>query len=102
MQRDVKLLPISSNADHKGELVLVGDRDEKTNLWRLPINPTAKPTGNQIAHLDLHMTTNQSTIHVAQNIYTLPYKQKQLKVMHQIFSCPPIDTLIQAIQHTHL
>ena len=59
---------------HKGQLVLVGDRDEKTNLWRLPINSTAKPTGNWLAHLDLHMTPNQSSTHVAQNGYTQPYK----------------------------
>ena len=67
---------------HKCQLVLVGDRDEKMNLWRLPINPTAKSTRNRLAHLGLHLTPNQSTTHVAQNVYTLPYKQKQLKFMH--------------------
>ena len=61
---------------HKGRLVLIGDRDEKTNLWRLPINPKAKPTGNWLAHFYLHMTPNQSSSHVAQNVYTLPYKYK--------------------------
>ena len=35
---------------HEGRLVLVGDRDEKTNLWRLPINPTPKPTSDRLAH----------------------------------------------------
>ena len=74
---------------HKGHLVLVGDRDEETNLWRLPVNPTAKPTHDRLAHLDLHMTPKQATNHVAQNVYTIPYKQNQLKFMHQTFFCPP-------------
>ena len=87
---------------HKDQLVLVGDRDEKTNLWRLPINPTAKTTGNGIVHLGLHTTPNQFSNHVAQNIYTLLYKQNQLKFMHQTYFCPPIETLIQAIQRMHL
>ena len=39
---------------------------------------------------------------VAQNVYTLPYKKNQLKFMHQTLFCPPIETLIQAIQHMHL
>jgi hypothetical protein len=87
---------------HKGWLVLIGDRDENTNLWRLPINPTAKPTGNRLAHLKLHMTLNKFATHIAQNVYTLPYKHNQLKFMHQTFFCPPIETLTQAIQSTHL
>ena len=80
----------------------MGDRDEETNLWRLPINPTAKPTHDWLAHLDLHMTPKQATNHVAQNVYTIPYKQNQLKFMHQTFFCPPIETLIQAIPRKHL
>ena len=87
---------------HKGHLVLVGDRDEETYLWRLPINPTAKPTHDRLAYLDLHMTPKQATNHVAQNVYTIPYKQNQLKFMHQTFFCPPIKTLIQAIHREHL
>ena len=39
---------------YKNELVLIGDRDVKSNLWRLPINPVSKPTNNPtILPLDL-------------------------------------------------
>ena len=62
---------------HKSQLVFVGERDEET-------------TGNWLAHLDLHMTPNQSATHVVQNVYTLPYKQNQLKFMHQTFFVSPL------------
>ena len=48
------------------------------------------------------MTPKQATNHVAQNVYTIPYKQNQLKFIHQTFFCPPIETLIQAIHREHL
>jgi len=48
------------------------------------------------------MTPNQTTNHVAQNVYTLPYKQNQLKFMRQPFFRPPIETQIQAIHRENL
>ena len=38
-------------------------------------------------------TPKQATNHVAQNVYTIPYKQNHLKFMHQTFFYPHIETL---------
>ena len=95
---------------YNNKLVLTGDRDPMTALWRLPINPvtTKRESTMHIASLDLHQGANQTLQHDAQiqhaanNVYTLPYKQNQLKYMHQTFFNPPITTLIDAIQNSQL
>ena len=69
------------------ELDLVGDRDPKLNLWRLPINSIAKPTSNPtLQPLDLHVGPTQPITHSAFNVYTILHRQNQLKYMHQFFS----------------
>ena len=75
----------------KNKLVLVGVRDVTTGLWQLPINPSehAKPTSTVVDHLDLHVPLNQ-IYHSANGLYTMPYKQNQLKYMHQAFFSLPI------------
>ena len=85
-------------------LVLMGGRDQQTGLWKLSVNPVSKPTHaiSTISSLDLHMLPNQSINHLASNVYTLTYKQTQIKHMHQSFSVPPIATLIYAIQNDQL
>jgi hypothetical protein len=35
-------------------------------------------------------------------MYTLPFKQQQLKYMHQAFFSPPISTLFKAINNNQL
>ena len=83
---------------YKNRLVLVGGRDEATQLWKLPINPTKNPNdaSTTIANLDLHVMPKQKISHTANALYTLPYKQNQLKYMHQAFFNPPVQTLIKA------
>ena len=76
---------------YKGELVLAGCRDEQSGMWKLPINPINKNNDN--AYLDL-APTNKVAGHTASNLYTLLYKQQQLKYMHQTFFNPPIATII--------
>ena len=56
----------------------------------------------RIQSLNLHLLSNQSTHHMAHNICSPPYKQNQLKHMHQSFVSPPIVTLIQAININQL
>ena len=73
---------------YKGNIVLSGTRDPISGLWRVPINPTAKV--NTLTHLDLATTKPQEQY--AANLYTLPFKQQQLKCMHQAFFSPPIHT----------
>ena len=75
---------------YKGNLVLSGGKDANTALWKLPINTTTNQMHNQQGHqieaLDLCTTESnqQSTMHAAKSsLYTLPYKQNQLKYMHQ-------------------
>jgi hypothetical protein len=80
-----------------GTTVLEGPRDHQTKLWHLPINPTDTRTPIPPNRLEKHPTT-----HRAMNAYTLPTKQQALKYMHQILFCPPIPTLIAAIENDQL
>ena len=71
------------------KLMLAGQRDPFTTLWRLPINPAAPPsTTNLIVQQDLHISPRQQISHAthqASNVHTLPYLQNQVKYMHQTF-----------------
>ena len=92
---------------YKGQLVLTGDRDPSTSLWRLPINPTR---ARENTADDLHRPIIQGTKHnttistydAAFNVYTIPHKQNQLKYIHQSFFSPPLPTLIKAIRNDQL
>ena len=84
---------------YKGELVLAGGRDEQSGMWKLPINPINKNNDN--TDLDL-APTNKGVDHTASNLYTLPYKQQQLKYMHQALFNPPIATIIDAANNNQL
>jgi hypothetical protein len=69
------------------KLVLSGKRDTQTGLWKVPINPTFKRP-QVLPHLDLEISnrTSDQMYHMAANVYTLPFKQQQLKFIHQVFS----------------
>ena len=77
------------------KIVLVGDQDPTTQLWRLPIKPNKKSSNSSstINNLDRHLQNNQPIPHTANTLYTLPYKQNQLKYMHQVFCNAPLQTL---------
>ena len=88
---------------YKGKIVLAGGKDNNTALWKLPINPKTNPTPNrQRYHLEaFNICTEkgkqQSTLHTANaSLYTLPYKQNQIKYMHQAFFNAPIKMIIDA------
>jgi hypothetical protein len=81
----------------EGKTVLEGPRDPNTKLWHLPINPTGTPTAGKPSN----NMTNQ-TAHIAMTAYTMPTKQQALKFMHQTLFCPPIPTLIAAIENKQL
>eukprot|EP00804_Cyclotella_cryptica_P011139 CCRYP_020834-RA/>CCRYP_020834-RA protein AED:0.37 eAED:0.22 QI:0/0/0/0.66/1/1/3/0/880 len=83
---------------YKGILVLSGTRDPSPGLWRVPINPAS--TVSIRNHLDLSRDTPHRQY--AANLYTLPFKQQQLKYMHQSFFSPPTNTLIKAINNGQL
>ena len=70
---------------YQGKLVLTGDRNPTTQLWRLPINPTGKST-NAFSYLDLQTRANQTVHHGANALYTLPFKQNQLNSCIKLFS----------------
>ena len=71
---------------HNNRLVLQGDRDPGTNLWRLPITPTMTPTA----------APTTTPPHIANNVHTITHIQNRVKYMHQAFFCPPIQTLLRA------
>ena len=56
---------------------------------------------NENAYLDLALT-NKGAGHTESNLYTLPYKQQQLKYMQQSFFNPPIATIIDAANNNQL
>ena len=84
---------------YKGNLVLSGGKDTNNALWKLPIDPTTNQMHNQQGHhleaLNLCTTrcNQKSTLHAANaSLYTLPYKQNQLKYMPQLFFNAPLST----------
>ena len=97
---------------YKGELVLSGGRDKKTEMWQLTINPVSK--NNTLEGLDLPITAPRRgaitqarhnarfAIDGANNLHTLPYKHQQLKYMHQSFFNPPIQTIAEAANNEQL
>ena len=89
---------------YKGELVLSGGRDERTRMWKLPINPIS--TTKSMDALDLHVPQQRqqgtSITNTASNLYTLPYKHQQLKYMHQTFFSSPSQTIVEAANNNQL
>ena len=79
---------------YKGELMLTGGRDRKTRMWKLPINPVSRD--NTLLSLDLPLQGPRRQHHSTNSLYTLPFKQQQLKYMHQLFFNLPLQTLIAA------
>ena len=82
---------------------MVGGRDKATGLWQLPINPTGKATkkSDMIDHLDLQLPATKMQ-HGANGLYTMPYKQNQLKYMHQSFFNLPLKQIIDAAMNGQL
>ena len=79
------------------ELVLEGGRDATTNLWRLPLSPhapPAPPAPTPVAYNGTHSTpTMRNSVN---NVHTIPHLQNRVKYMHQVFFCPPQQTLLRA------
>ena len=77
---------------YQGQLVLTGDRDANTSLWRLPINPT-KAKASAAGNLYQPMMQTKARMHNAMlsttdaafSVYTIPHKQNQLKYIHKSF-----------------
>ena len=88
-------------------LVLKGDRDPTSGLWRLPLNPQApppqppSPPEYNMAYNATHMYTGNTPAptpapEVIHNVHTIPHLQNRVKFMHQVFFCPPLQTLLRA------
>ena len=79
------------NIYYNQRLVLTGERNHGTNLWRLPITPTTAPTRPPST------PTTTPTPQQAHNVHTITHIQNRvLKYMHQAFFFPPIQTLLRA------
>jgi hypothetical protein len=83
--------------------------DKSTGLWLLPIAERStdireKNTTYAALKLQLPRTRLAANINhtAATLVYMLPYKQQQMKYMHQSFYNIPIPTLIEAIQNNQL
>ena len=82
---------------YKGKLALVGGRCPITDLWQLPINPSSPEEKELAQHLNLAIANKQIRHTAATSLYTLPYKQQQMKFLHQTFFNLPPATLLKAI-----
>ena len=86
---------------YKDKIVLTGGRDPVTELWKLPINPTAIHNAHTaLSHLDLAIPVDtlkvgMQSIHQASNAHKIPYKKNQPKYTHQSLFSPSIATLNQ-------
>ena len=85
---------------HKGVLVLHGGRDKLTGMWKLPVNP--KPESSQLLKISISYQVPRRIKFLLNNLYTLPYKQQQLKFMHQSFFRAPHQTIIDAANNKQL
>ena len=57
---------MSARYIYKKKLVLTGGRDPVTELWRLPINPTAvRPAESTVDILGLKLMPHQTVVHGA-------------------------------------
>ena len=82
------------NAEYyNSEVVLIGGRDQRSRLWKLPINPQVKPGIPRVVELDINIPPHIEHQHSAFTVYTLPYKQQQLKFMHRTFFNLPINII---------
>jgi hypothetical protein len=73
-------------------------------MWKLPIDPSTKNKMIDFLILPiscLRRSTNNIT-YSSKNIYTLPYKRRQVKLMHHSFSNPPIQTINEATNNNQL
>jgi hypothetical protein len=62
-------------------------------------NTTYAALDLQMPHAHAAANANHTA---AASVYTLPYKQQQMKYMHQSFYNMPIPTLVKAIQNNQL
>jgi hypothetical protein len=46
-----------------------------------------------VTHMNAKDTTTPEAIH---NVHTIPHLQNRVKFMHQVFFCPPLQTLLRA------
>eukprot|EP00804_Cyclotella_cryptica_P024160 CCRYP_015590-RA/>CCRYP_015590-RA protein AED:0.59 eAED:0.59 QI:0/-1/0/1/-1/1/1/0/231 len=79
-------------------------KQQAYGIWKVPIHPhQIEHTSHQLNHLEAqHTYPSIVGHHSALNMYTLPFKQQQLKYMHQAFFSPPVSTLIKAINNNQL
>ena len=86
---------------YKGkEVILQGGRDKTNGLWMLPIKAQTMNTRPRKKHSNYKSTKQVHS--AAETVYTLPYKQQQMKYMHQSFFNLPATTLIKAIVNNQL
>ena len=87
----------------QNKIILIGEKDPNTDLWQKPLQQHQLPTNQQTTHgNDKFPLPNQQVQHMTSNLYTLPYKQQQIKYMHQTFFAPLHTTLLKAIDKGHL
>jgi len=76
--------------DGSNNTVLQGQRNPHTMLWEIPITATPHPVAQP--SLPHHLTH-----HAAHHVHTIPHIQNRVKYMHQAMFCPPIQTLLRAV-----
>ena len=87
-------------------MVLIGNRDPDSELWRLPINPTGPALAtNVVAKQNLQLLPSQrlnNLNYIMNNMHTILYLRNQVKFMHQTLFPPLLRALIKAINNNQL
>ena len=58
---------------------MTGKRNDNTGVWYLPVNPTGPPVVTYIDAVEMEDASTSVEHSASNSLYTLPYKQQQLK-----------------------
>jgi hypothetical protein len=84
---------------YQNKVILHGIKDPTTNLWTLPITPTAiKMMGCQMLGKDLVDQKNPTPINVAPFTHSVRTHANAVKFAHQALCNPKISTLMKALK----
>ncbi|NCG02080.1 MAG: hypothetical protein GWP22_01255, partial [Actinomycetales bacterium] len=91
---------------YRGQLVLTGKRDTKTDLWTLPIRSHTPPRFVTDRY-DLQMLADSDRddiheFHQTANAYTMETARARVTYLHQCLFSPPKPTLLTAIRNKQL
>ncbi len=84
--------------NYQNKVILHGTKDPATNLWTLPITPTAIGLkGHHMLGQDLFEQKNRTPINMAAFTHSIRTHANEVKFAHQSLCNPKISTLMKAL-----